>query len=1112
MSELVLVSAEDASALAAEARRIVRFLDRATGVRLEDVAFTCSRRTGPCTLALVPSTVADLRMRLSSAAERIAAGVARCRDKSGTYFFRDHLLGEGRGRLAFVYSGVMGFYPDMLRDLVVRRPECRRAFDELEEALADKDGAFTPSNFIFPPAPCYRHDADVFVSGAYAEALVSTYTAATALSRHLALVGVEPEGVVGFAGGDLASLMKAGAAGEEPTRADRLGVLRGIYQAIKKAVAHAGLPEAVMLSVLTRHPDEAGAIVAGFPKDKATVAVDFSPRQQTLALAPDFAEEAERAFAAAGVRTMRLALDRPFNTPSCEKLVPYIRKFASGFMRRSPSLDVYSCATAAPLPKSSRAVRNDAADRWAKPVRFRETVRRMYDDGYRVFLEVGPRGLMSAAVDDTLRGEPHAAVAVNSIHRSALLQMQHALGLLAALGAKVDLRRIFEDRRVQELDFDGSRSFQERRDAERKLVRAFPQFSFPGADPARATSEALAPAVAPVRGSKAAERKAAVAELARRRRRFEFGALYPLVADAEIVEQSPGISLELVKDFRLEEAQFLADFAYGSSQLSYSDPNLKGLVPFALPVGAEIMGEAAQMVVPKLTLVAIEELAMLSMVSFDGGGLKLRIVAERTASSGGRAAVKVRLYRADPGSSQFVRPVMEATMVMAERAEVRVPMSCEPLLRPRAVHWSSRDIYPTRLCCGPRLRNIVFVESWNETGIDYEVEVPPLTGMVTHTRFPLWVVNPALLNAVAGGFALWRSHERFSGAFSFPFRLRRLEMRGVTPREGSRLKCYMRLAGVTPISHSCDILVTDGNGNTLMSLSGWQELTKRVPEGYPALILQPATTFLTKGLSPEALGRPDAGVGSAYVTEVPYSMFIGGDTGAADAWPDEFWLRILSHVILGAVERREFAEMTGSVARRTEWLFGRVAAKEAVRRYLKETYQARWSDADVQIWADERGKPHALGAWQDRLSERIDIAIAHTSQFVVAVAAANARVGVDVESAMRNLSEEFTSGVFAPEELELAAACANSSTAIIRFWCAKEAVSKALGTGIRYSPKEMVVTAFDPDRSEIKVRLTGAWAEAFKRLDGRDLAVASRLMHDHALATCFLPMGLFDEE
>ena len=204
--------------------------------------------------------------------------------------------------------------------------------------------------------------------------------------------------------------------------------------------------------------------------------------------------------------------------------------------------------------------------------------------------------------------------------------------------------------------------------------------------------------------------------------------------------------------------------------------------------------------------------------------------------------------------------------------------------------------------------------------------------------------------------------------------------------------------------------------------------------------------------------------------------------------------------------------MKGSVSRRTEWLFGRIAVKEAVRRYLRDFYQARWSDADVQIWPNENGKPQAIGAWGDNLTAKIDVAIAHTSQFVIALAAANARVGVDVESVSRNLSEEFTNGVFSPEELALATQATNVSQAIIRFWCAKEAVSKALGTGIRYPPKQMVITGYLADSGSITVRLTGAWSDVFKNFTGRDIPVSSRVMRDHALAFCFIPASMFNEE
>jgi len=1099
-AELVLVSAADDAALVDEVSRLATFLDRVPDVSLLDVAYTCSSVRGSAVLALVVSSVRELRERLVSARSRLLTGARRIRDRSGTYYFRDHLLGGGRGRLAFVYPGVMSFYPDMMRDIAILYPECRSAFDELEEAVSD-DPEFTPSSFIFPPAPYYRHDADIFSSGAYAQAFVASFAGCVAMTRLVELFGLRPDGVVGCVGGDLAAVMRSGAAGTDNPRHVRIRAIREIYRIVDKAVDHSGLPKTAMISVLLKHEGEADEVVKGLPADKIALALDFSPRQRTYAVAPEFEEAALRAFAEAGIRTMKLALERPFNTPKCKPIVAGVRKFAGDWMKHEAVCDVYSCAQAAKLPRKARPARNDTADRWAQPVRFRETIRAMHADGYRVFLEVGPRGLMTTAVDETLKDEEHAAVAMNSIHRRGLLQVLHAFGQLAALGAELDFSRAFARRRARRLDLDAALSLEVSRDAEMRLSRAFPRLTLLGDEAFLQGASFLAEPTG--RGAKAAQRAAAVAAKARRQRQFDFGAANPLVSDADVVQQSPGVSVEIAKTFRVSDAPFLADFALGSSQLSYADPNLKGLVTLTIPAGAEIMAEVARMVVPNRTLVAVEDVNSRRMVQFSGGELRLCVRAERVAAGDPKlAAVKVQI-RDDAPNAAYTWPVMDCVCVLAADLPPAVPAAAAPMFKPRNVHWTGRDIYPTRLCCGRRLRGIRFVEAWSESGLDYEVDAPALSDAVSFTRFPLWVVNPLLLGVVTSGFALWRSHERFTGAFSFPFRLRRVELLGPFPHEGSRLKCYLRLTGVTPKSHLCDITVTDGNGAAIMSVSGWEEITERVPVEYRELVHQPATAFLTRPVSSEMIGDPATDVATAFLTDVPYPIFERNE---------ELWLKTLSHVILGAQERDEFRGMSGSASRRTEWLFGRVAAKEAVRRYLKDYHQARWSDADVQIWRDDFGKPHAIGAWADYLTARIDIAIAHTAQFVIALAAANARVGVDVESAERDLSKEFAEGVFTAEELELAANAANASQAVIRFWCAKEAVSKALGTGIRYSPREMLVVGYQPDSGKLVVHLEGAWLEAFKKFRGRDIAVTTRVMREHALAFCFIPATLFDEE
>jgi acyl transferase domain-containing protein len=117
-----------------------------------------------------------------------------------------------------------------------------------------------------------------------------------------------------------------------------------------------------------------------------------------------------------------------------------------------PAIPLYSCVTAAPMPDDPAGIRRLALEQWARPVRFRETVDAMYAAGVRMFVDVGPRGNLAAFADDVLQKRPHLAVATNVEKRSALLQLHHAVGLLAAQGVALRLGALHEGRATHPLD------------------------------------------------------------------------------------------------------------------------------------------------------------------------------------------------------------------------------------------------------------------------------------------------------------------------------------------------------------------------------------------------------------------------------------------------------------------------------------------------------------------------------------------------------------------------------------------------------------------------------------------------------------------------------------
>lgn len=1128
-SELVLLGADDVAGLARAARELVAFLDQVSAVELRDVAYTCSQRylsSGKAAvLSIVASDVSELRGRLLSAAARLDdARTARVRDKSGTYFFRDHVLGEGgTGRLAFVYPGAMSFYPDMLREVAVRFRDCRLAFDELEAALKEKDakkgvetGAFIPSAFIFPPAPYYRSDADVFAAGGYAEAMVSTYSANMALTRLFDALGVHPDGATGFAGGNLCALAASGAFGKFE-RKERLKFLQETYKAVNTAVGHAGLPTCVLTSVVSANPDLTEQTLAGCLPEEVSVAYRFSARHLTLAIAPSCVADVQRKLAAVGTRGRRLSVDRPFNTPWCRRVLPLFRKFASNWIDEKPRFPLYSCGTTEPLPARVRKARDAAAEEWVTPVRFEETIRRMYADGYRVFLEVGPRGTCCGLVDEILQGEPHVAMAADSIHRTGLHQLLHVVGQLAALGVPVDPMPLYRQRRCRKLDFSAPLLLSVRQDASMPLSREFPGLrlisEMPSLEPVMMPSADVASGPR----DKAAARKAALAARSRRRRQqFGWGAANPLISDMDPLanpspNEQPGMSIEIVKEFSFKSEPLLADFALGTSQLSHPDHEdpvdgpLRGLTVLTLVGAAEIMAELAQTLVPGYHVVAVNDLQRRRMVVFKNGKLRLFVRAERVAAPPNvRAAVRVQI-REDTPDSAWTWPAFEGSFLLAEGP--LPPVAFTPPAHRNAfsdVHWAVSDIYPDRLFAGPLLQGICQADRWSKSGLDYEVVVPESDRCVAHTTVPVWALNPQLLAAVTDGFSLWRSHEFYQGAFSYAFRLRGLSLYAFAPPPGTRLHCYLRNTGVTPTSLISDIFVSDGNGQLVMELRGYEEFTERVPDAYRKMLLEPARTYLSQALPDERMGAPNTAIATAMLSDVDYPMFERNE---------ELWLKTLSYIVLGKSERHEFAEMEskGGVARRTEWLFGRIAAKEAVRRFLETYYQARWSDADVQVYSDPSGKPRATGPWKDHLwsDVELDLSIAHTARFILAAVAVNSHVGVDVEAFDRCLSDEFMRGVFCPEEQELAMNAVDTPSAIIRFWCAKEAVSKALGTGIRYSPRELNVVSFKAETGDLELELRGQWVQNFKMFTGRRVPVSTFIVKGHVVATCFLPNRLF---
>ncbi len=1082
---LCLVGADDLTALAVEIQRIKDFVDRSSGLRLIDVVYTatCDARNRQCIAGLWVSSISEMSRKLQFALNALQSGRTRMRDKSGVFFTTKPLALNG-GKIAFIFPGTGSFHLEMMRDLALTFDGVRERFDDMEEAFAGFCDVASPSEWLFSTAP--EHTLPLSASRDFLPLLASasTYLASKVFSDLLRGMGVKPD-VVGGVG--LGAFSAFHATHHDP-KLRLVQILRDAGRMLMRLSAESYRPF-VQLTVSGMAVDRLAELAQRDPA-RIIITQRLTKDACVLAVAPEKQTEVEIAISNGGGVSVAEPLFAPFNAGVAEpKMRQHLERFFAKYVNCEPQIPFYSAVTAKQMGHSTSSVVSGLTDQMMKPLDFRRMIEAMYDDGCRLFVEVGARGLLSPMIATILEGreEPIATIPMHILHRSGGVQVGQAIGLLAAHGVPIDYSGLRFFSHAKRLDFSTPIAEEGAAQLTLQLSRELP---------------AIRPELIDARKILEMETSAAEVDLSASHMHslpsgLPGGGLEcPLLRGAQELNRTP-TSLELKCVLRLEDYPYLNDYAIGTTGVSNSDPQMRGLTLFSVPSGLELMAEVAHRLLPELSLQQFKNIRAPRWVAFTFGVLKLHILAEVEVTGDGRHAVRVRIGTEGVRDAEH-HTIMETQVYMSAAVPEPPENSFEvaPLACVKLVNWEARDIYPGRLFHGPLLRNVRRVSGWGYNGIDYEIRIPSRSDTVRASRNPLFNAMPLLLDAVVSGFPLWRSHERFHGAISLPFRCRTLRYYAAWVPEGTRLKCSLRLVNVTPRTFQVDILVTDNSGHLILRAAGWEEVSGRAEHSLHDFVMNPSKYFISQPLPTSILPDPEADVvGALYVNKTP-DFFISNQ---------ELWLNALAFAVLTSNERKDFAQMSGTAPRRLEWLLGRTTAKEAVRRLLVQHYNLYEPSADIAIWKDSLGKPHPIGAWKNQVSTPIDLTIAHTAGLILGATSANGHIGLDVESVSRDLTEDFLRGVFTLEEQELASKSGDGPTAVLRFWCAKEAISKALGTGIRFAPTDLRIRTSDPATGMLEMELRGAWAENFPMFRGKLIPIKTVVLFDHAIACCLLP-------
>jgi len=449
-SEVFVLESDTREALRVEVARIADYARQAEGVAPVDLAATINEKLGvkPFRLAVVATSLDDLAIKLDRASERLAdENCKQIKDAKGIFYFSESPLRGGK--VAFLFPGEGAQYLNMLADLYPLFPEIQACFDAADRAVTSTD-RYPPSRDIFPPpffddAAREKAEARLFRIERATEAVL---TADAAMLLLLQRLGVSPDMMTGHSAGEWIALVAAGMLGVD----EFVGSMDRLDAMYRKLESDTTIPAMSMLAVGASR-DTVLALAAEVDCT-VHVANDNCPHQVVIVCEPGDREKVVKHLRQAQVFVEVLPFDRGYHTPIFTYICEPLRSFFSSLSWREATTTLYSCTTGRPYPDGQDAILDVVSDTFARPLIFRETVDAMYDDGARIFVEVGPRANLSGFVSDILRGRPHIAIPTNQHRRLGVTTLHQALAMLSALHVPIDLSPLYVRRSPAALTFD----------------------------------------------------------------------------------------------------------------------------------------------------------------------------------------------------------------------------------------------------------------------------------------------------------------------------------------------------------------------------------------------------------------------------------------------------------------------------------------------------------------------------------------------------------------------------------------------------------------------------------------------------------------------------------
>ncbi|HYR88121.1 MAG TPA: beta-ketoacyl synthase N-terminal-like domain-containing protein [Terriglobia bacterium] len=560
----------------------------------------------------------------------------------------------------------------------------------------------------------------------------------------------------------------------------------------------------------------------------------------------------------------------------------------------------------------------------------------------------------------------------------------------------------------------------------------------------------------------------------------------------------------------IDRDTFLRDHTLGN-QPSDRQTNLHALPIVPFTISMEIVAEAAHCLASgNRSVVRLHDLRGYRWLALDEGAISILISARRP-SDRSWLGIQVQIFEIRKGKEGEERQlVFEGRVDLGESFPTAPAQKPFLLSQPQNPHYSPEMLYGAGavgegryapLFHGPAFQGVRKIRLWSREGIEADMRASDGTKLFRNLGKPSMQTDAVLLDCAGQLIGYWVA-ERFGVDLSFfPFAVRELRQYGPPPRAGANILCrgtvrivddadepggfefvardgtvLLRVGNDSePPSHIPTVYETcriypqsariegafeflDSDGRVLAQIAGWQDHYFSISHRYYRARLWPQREYLSQPWMESEAGFFCRRIDSEAMPFLEQGWGI--------------WKRVLAHLMLSERERGLWYNLPTQGRRRSEWLMGRIAAKDAVRMWAEEHFRLSLAPADVEVLTGKFGEPEIHCAPLRNLGATPIVSISHSGGWIVAAASdASARIGIDLVRLQDVRSIDAVKKAFGDDELKfLPGLGQQEGLSVLSLWAAREAAAKALGTGLKGEPRDWIIDDCQADGRHITVK------------------------------------------